>query len=315
MVIPTQIDIETLPDHDPERFKNFYEIEIDGQPAFQLQDGTTFLLDFNNGWVDEKNCYYNSLAEPLGWFVKFSDGQTFFYNFDGFFVPYKRDPSKLPKHKQKVSLTQLDKDYNFLDQDGCYYDKSGEPLGWKLQCEDGELYFFDLNGDYIHIDDQVNDLNDLNDLIQFDLGDFKYDFKQNVQYIKESQKPYPKEEPKQINKTQPQILQQKQIPKQQQKPKLPQKPQINQQNQQAQINQKAQMNQKAQINQKAIYHYELPDATEETKKLFLNLIKSKLENPEFTKNECLYTVKAEQGNKQLEQDLQLENGKCVKFKK
>ncbi|CAK93743.1 unnamed protein product (macronuclear) [Paramecium tetraurelia] len=236
----------------------------------------------------------------MGWFVKFPDGRSFFYNLDGFFVPYKRDPSKLGKHQQKVNITKLDADYNFLDNNGCYYDKSGEPLGWKLQCEDGQFYFFDMNGDYVDISPN-EDTNDLND---FDLSDFKQDFRQNVQYIKQSQKPYPKEEPKEITKIQPQIQQQKQVQKQQQKPKIPQKHQI--------INQQYQQ---AQINQKAIYHYELPDATKETKDLFVALIKSKLEKPEFVKNEQLFTVKSDQGNKQLEQDLKLENGQCVKFKK
>lgn len=36
MNIPTEIDPETLPDHDIERFTNFYEIQLDGRPAFQL---------------------------------------------------------------------------------------------------------------------------------------------------------------------------------------------------------------------------------------------------------------------------------------
>lgn len=36
MSIPIEIDPDTLPDHDPDRFKNFYEIMLDGRPAFQL---------------------------------------------------------------------------------------------------------------------------------------------------------------------------------------------------------------------------------------------------------------------------------------
>jgi len=34
MNIPTEIDPETFPDHDTDRFKNFYEIVLDGKPAF-----------------------------------------------------------------------------------------------------------------------------------------------------------------------------------------------------------------------------------------------------------------------------------------
>ncbi|CAD8187387.1 unnamed protein product [Paramecium pentaurelia] len=295
MNIPTEIDPETFPDHDPDRFKNFYEIMLDGRPAFQLQDGSTFFLDSNNGWCDEKNCYYNSLGEALGWYKTF-ENRTFFYNIEGFFVPYSKDPSTLPKHNPKVNITELDADFNFLDQDGCYYDRFGEPLGWKLKCEDNQFYFFDLNGDYVDIipTDQKNDL------LKFDLGDFKQDFQQEVQLIKSTQKPYPKEEPKVIIKTQTQQQQQQiQHPQQQKKSQIIKKP-VQQQKD----------------NLKIIYHYEFPDPTDETKKMCIALIKSKLQTkPEFTLNGQLLTVKCDQQIKELEQDLQLENGKCVKFKK
>ena len=52
MNIPTEIDPETLPDHDPDRFTNFFEIELNGKPAFRLLDGTEFILDSNDGYVN-----------------------------------------------------------------------------------------------------------------------------------------------------------------------------------------------------------------------------------------------------------------------
>jgi hypothetical protein len=64
----------------------------------------------------------------------------YFYNIEGFFIPKDRDSKTLPKHKDNVVITKLDYDNNFLDTNGCYYDKNGEPVGWKITCEDGQVF-------------------------------------------------------------------------------------------------------------------------------------------------------------------------------
>ncbi|CAD8106081.1 unnamed protein product [Paramecium sonneborni] len=291
MNIPTEIDPETLPDHEPDRFNNFFEILIDGKPAFKLLDGSTFFLDSNNGWIDEKNCYYDSQGKPAGWYKTFDD-QTYFYNSEGFFIPYDKDPSTLPKHNEQVNINKLDTDQNFLDTNGCYYDKFGEALGWKLKCEDGQIYFFDLKGEYV----DLNTREVQNDLNEFDFGDFKQNFKQKTQFVKQQQKTYPKVEPRRI-KDQPQKQNRQQV-----------------KNQQISKPQQQQQSQNRQNNQKAIYHYELPDL-DETKKLFIALVKQKLQSKaEFLLNDQLLTVKCDEPNKGLEQDFNLENGKCVTYK-
>ena len=68
MSIPTEIDPETMPDHNSDRFTQFYDEIVDFKPAFRLADGSVFVLDPDGGyfnwitirWVDENDCYYDS---------------------------------------------------------------------------------------------------------------------------------------------------------------------------------------------------------------------------------------------------------------
>lgn len=51
ITIDTYIDPETLPEHTPDRFTNFYDHEWDGKKGFRLPDGNTYLFDGSGGYT------------------------------------------------------------------------------------------------------------------------------------------------------------------------------------------------------------------------------------------------------------------------
>jgi hypothetical protein len=52
MSIPTEIDPETMPDHNSDRFTQFYDEIVDFKPAFRLADGSVFVLDPDGGYFN-----------------------------------------------------------------------------------------------------------------------------------------------------------------------------------------------------------------------------------------------------------------------
>lgn len=64
-----------------------------------MVDGTIFILDNDGGlliiyyfsWEDTNGCYYDNTGLPSGWYIIFN-GIKYFYNLDGFFIPYSRNP-------------------------------------------------------------------------------------------------------------------------------------------------------------------------------------------------------------------------------
>lgn len=48
-MIKSFIDPLDLPEHEPERFNKFYDIDVDGRKGFKLDTGETFFLN-DEGW-------------------------------------------------------------------------------------------------------------------------------------------------------------------------------------------------------------------------------------------------------------------------
>lgn len=100
--IQTILNVDSLPDHEPDRFSEYKEIQNDGKKAFELKSGEQFYLDEEGGWTDEQGCYYTQDGEADGWFVKCEDEQLHFYDIDGKYLPTdEEDIDKLPEHQKE----------------------------------------------------------------------------------------------------------------------------------------------------------------------------------------------------------------------